>query len=73
MKATIEFTLPEEQEDFQIAVNAYKYKMSLEDFDSYLRARLKYEDIPDERIYQCIQDIRNKLHAVINENEISIL
>lgn len=73
MKAILEFNLPEEQDDFEVASKAYRYKISLEDFDNYLRARLKYEDISDEKIYECIENIRNKLHEILNENDASVL
>jgi len=72
MKATLEFELPEEKEDFEMASNAYKYRMALTDFDNYLRAKLKYEELPNESIYEALSEARQKLNEICEENEVSI-
>jgi hypothetical protein len=73
MKAKLEFELPEDQYEFEVASNAHKYKRCLEDFDNYLRSRLKYETIQTEEIFNCLQEVRNKLHEIIEENEAPII
>ena len=43
MKATLEFDLPEEQEAFETAVNAWRYKVRIEDiWDQVFRPRRKH-------------------------------
>ena len=44
MKATLEFTLPEENEEYEIAANASKMYCALSDFKAYLRNKCKYEE-----------------------------
>jgi hypothetical protein len=42
MKANIEFNLPEEQDEFECAVDATKWKKVCEDFANKLRNHWKY-------------------------------
>lgn len=42
MKATLEFTLPEEEPEFRTACLATEYKSALEAVREHLRARLKH-------------------------------
>ena len=43
MKATLTFTLPEDQEQFQVASQAQEYYLALWDMDQWLRDRQKYD------------------------------
>lgn len=49
MKATIEFNLPEDQTEFDMATNANKYYSALFNFQQYLRNKLKHEDLTPEQ------------------------
>lgn len=42
MKAKLEFTLPEEREEFETAVNAGKHRSLLDDVIQLLRNEVKY-------------------------------
>lgn len=42
MKATLRFTLPEEQAEFNDAVNGGKWKLVLQELDDDLRTSIKY-------------------------------
>ena len=48
MKATIEFDLPQEQHEYQIAVAAPELYSALCDIDSYLRNEIKHGNSSDE-------------------------
>ncbi len=63
MKATLEFTLPEEQDEFDKAQQGMSYWLALEEMDGWLRNILKYGALPDEeqRIYQ---EVRDKLTSI---------
>ena len=67
MKAILEFTLPEEQDDHEVAVNGMKYLCVLQEFDNWLRAELKYNGAGRE-----VQRVRDQLHAMLNSREISL-
>jgi len=62
-KAILEFQLPEEQEEFDMARNGCHNLIVLEDMDNYLRNKLKYQELTDE---QCViyQEIRDKLREL---------
>ncbi len=70
MKAILEFNLPEDSEDFDLAKNGPKYKLILDELDNYLRAKLKYEDLPDD-VYDELSRTREKLNELCQENNLS--
>jgi hypothetical protein len=67
MKATIEFNLPEENEEFNIAVNAVKYYATLHDMDEFLRCKLKYGELTkaEAEVYSVCRDKLNELRGDI--------
>lgn len=76
MKAILEFDLPEDDEDYEIVTNAFKIKRVVDDFDQFLRNKIKYgkydmkfvdkdgSEITEEDIYQ---EIRDHLYNIANE------
>ena len=44
MKATLEFSLPEEREEFEMTNKAGDYYSQLHEIDNYLRSLLKHGD-----------------------------
>ena len=67
MKAILEFTLPEEQEDHRVAVEGMKYLIILQELDNWLRAEIKYNDAGPE-----VQKCRDNLHSIAAQHDISI-
>ena len=66
MKATLEFNLPEDRDDFNYANNGFNYYMALVEMDEWLRAEYKYND--KEEMYE----VRNKLREIILENNVKL-
>ena len=66
MKATLEFNLPEDNEQFNHATNGFNYYMALVEMDQWLRSEYKYNN--NEEMYE----VRNKLREIISENNIKI-
>ena len=66
MKATLEFNLPEDREDFNYANNGFNYYMALVEMDEWLRSEYKYND--NEEMYK----VRNKLREIILYNNVKI-
>jgi mannose-6-phosphate isomerase-like protein (cupin superfamily) len=66
MKATLEFNLPEDQDDFNYANNGFKYYMALVEMDEWLRTEYKYNG--KEEMYE----VREKLRQIIFENNVEI-
>lgn len=57
MKAILEFNLPEDREEFELAQNGWKYKSVVDALFSWLRAKYKYEDVET----LTIDEIREKI------------
>jgi hypothetical protein len=73
MKATLEFNLPEEQEEFQLATNAVKWMSFAHQFEQYLRAEYKYnEDKYNEDQYKTLVEIRETFYELLNEEGLSL-
>jgi hypothetical protein len=66
MKAILEFNLPEDKENFDLANNGLNYYSALFEFDQWLRSEYKYNN--KEEMYE----VRRKLNKIINENNIKI-
>ena len=66
MKATLEYNLPEDRDDFNYANNGYNYYMALIEMDEWLRSEYKYND--NEEMYQ----VREKLREIILENNVKL-
>ena len=66
MKATLEFNLPEEKDEYDFANNGLNYYLTLVQFDHWLRSEYKYNG--NEAMYE----VREKLQEFINDNNIKI-
>lgn len=66
MKATLVFTLPEDHEELKCAQNGLKYRSALEEMDSYLRGRLKYEDL-DLEVATALEAARRHLNELMRD------
>ena len=73
MKAILEFNLPEDQQDFEMANNAMKFWSVLYELDQDLRAKTKYasDDLPQDK-YDAYQEVREFLRELMSENNISL-
>ena len=72
MKAILEFNLPEDQLEFDLAVNGSKMHLVLWEMDQWLRAQYKY--MPDneysEDKYETYEKCREQLRELMFENGI---
>lgn len=66
MKATLEYNLPEDREDFNYATNGFNYYMALVEMDQWLRSEYKYNG--KEEMYE----VREKLNEIILENNVKL-
>ena len=70
MKATLEFNLPEDQSDFDLAVNGDKAQSALWEMDQWLRSQYKYmsdEEYSKDK-YETYEKCREKLREIIYGN-----
>ena len=72
MKAILKYDLPEDQTEFDWACNAHKMHFVLWELDQYLRSNTKYApDNMHAETYATFQDVRDRLHQLMNEQNIS--
>jgi hypothetical protein len=70
--ATLTFTLPEEAEEFDRAVQGGNWRIIVEDMDAHLRSRLRHEDLPDE-VHAALERARTHLYTLLEERGLSLL
>lgn len=64
MRATLEFNLPEENQEFELVSKALKMYSTLWDLDLWLRSEIKYKD------KEHLEVVREKLRELMNDNRI---
>jgi len=72
MKATLEFNLPEDQQEFDLATKAFKLWSVLWELDQSLRSKTKYapDSLPQDK-YDAYQEVRDELRELMSENGIN--
>jgi hypothetical protein len=70
MTATLTFNLPEEQEEFQDAVNGNAFKAVIWQIDQYMRSEVKHGNYSEE-VTDIITEIREELRSIMNEHNVS--
>jgi hypothetical protein len=71
MKATLTFSLPEEQHEYSNAVEGSKMRSVLWELDQWLRAKLKYEELTDGQ-YDAFKETREHLRELLREENVDI-
>ena len=72
MKAILEFNLPDDQQDFDLATRGMKFWSVLWELDQSLRSKTKYapDSLPQDK-YDAYQEIRDELRELMLNNDIS--
>ena len=75
MKATLEFNLPEDQEDFELYNRAIKFYLVLTDLAEWFRSEIKYSD-PDTKEKELkleeLERARDKFYAILEDRDTSL-
>lgn len=71
MKAILEFNLPEENKDFQDAINGNNYRSAIWDFDQLLRSEMKYKELPEDT-YKAYDYCRKELRKILEQDNLFI-
>lgn len=72
MKAILEFNLPDDQEDYDMANKAVSYKVALWEISQYLRSEVKYNEQLSADAYDQVVKLREKFHDILNDNTINL-
>ena len=70
MKAKLEFDLPEEQVEFNLAINAGNWSHVVWKLDQDLRGKIKYSESITEEQRDIYQEVRNLLHEFMVEQNV---
>ena len=70
-KVTIEFNSIEEQQELELCINASKWYSIVWDYSEYLRTKIKYGELSDDA-YKAIEEVREKLHELLNDEGLKI-
>ena len=72
MKAILEFNLPEDNQEFELATKGLKFWSVLWELDQSLRAKTKYapDSLPQDK-YDAYEEIRNELRELMSDNNLS--
>ena len=66
MKAVLEFTLPDENLQHQMALNGARYLSALREIDEYLRSRIKYPpSVQSQQTRGAFEDVRRVLREAV--------
>lgn len=73
MKATLEFNLPDDQDQFELATNALKWMSFVHEYAEYLRTEYKYNEhkYTDEQ-YKVLEQVREKFYEMLDEGGLSL-
>jgi hypothetical protein len=73
MEAILKFNLPDDQEDFNIALDGGKWALSMWELNNWLRSQTKHPpaDMSDDT-YKALEECRDKLYEVLNENQLRL-
>ncbi len=72
MTATLTFSLPEEQEEFDRAVKGSDWRMVVEDLDAHLRSRLRHEDLSED-VHAALDRARTHLYELLEGRQLSLV
>ena len=67
MKAILEFNLPEEPPEFDLAVNGNKWSFVAWKIDQELRSKIKYSESITEEQRDIYQEVRNSINEYMIE------
>ena len=72
MKAILEFNLPDDQQEFDLANNGLNFWRVLYELDQDLRTKTKYapDDLPQDK-YDVYEEIRDKLRELMSESNVN--
>lgn len=67
MKALLEFSLPEEREDHELALNGFHYKSVIDEIFTWIRQQEKYNETLTEDQRSLLESLREFVAGELNE------
>jgi hypothetical protein len=73
MDAMLNFDLPEDNFEFQCAINGVALRRSICDFQEYMRQMYKYNERISDAEKKIIQDLREQFQEILENNGVNNL
>jgi hypothetical protein len=73
MDAMLSFDLPEDNFEFQCAINGVALRRSICDFQEYMRQMYKYNERISDAEKKIIQDLREQFQEILENNGVNNL
>ena len=71
MKAKLTFNLPDDQHEFDLAIQGGKMYSALWDISKELRTLWKYEELSEEE-WNMVERIRDKFYEILGDHQINL-
>lgn len=71
MRGILEFSLPEDTEEFETSQNGWKYKSCLIQLSEYLRKKYKHVDASQDKRDE-LNSIKDRFFEILRENEVDL-
>jgi hypothetical protein len=73
MEAILKFNLPEDQDDFDTALDGSKWALSMWEINNWLRSQIKHppEGMSDDT-YKAFEETRDQLYKILQENSLKL-
>lgn len=72
MEAILKFNLPEEQEEFEYAVNGSKWASLVWNLDQELRSKIKYSENITEEQENVYREVKSMLYELMSEKNLTL-
>lgn len=69
-RAILEFNLPEDRCDFEVAVAAMNFALAWDELEEYLRQRLKYERRLPKKAREALEAARSKMVEISEDRNL---
>ena len=71
MDATLKFNLPDDEDDLQLSLMAWRWKAVVSDLDQWLKAKIKYDGLPEIEV-ELFAECREQLSEFIKERSLEL-
>jgi protease II len=72
MKATLEFSIPEEQHEHQVALDGWKWKAVVSEIAESIRSHLKHDDDLHDEAAKALYNLRNEIFRNIEDRGLEL-
>lgn len=70
-RVTLDFVMPEDKADLQLAMRGPAYQCAIGDMLDYLRSEIKYNDTKySEKELELLEAVRTKFWEILNDNDV---